>query len=226
MVNKPVDVHLSIDVQTKLQISMKNINARLESEFVGLANSRCIIATCPDDDISEVLSRAIVLDNPVVVRYIHDGKIFGFQSEIIGSISEPARLIFMNYPKIVEKLDLRRQKRLSCLLPAKITIVCKTGDTSAFEALSGTIVDITTSGCRFKTKLKHFSSKDMLSGLNDAEIEFLLPGVGDSLSIRSGIKSLADKDEFALLGVQFLSISEKNKRYLDGFIEKQVSYET
>jgi c-di-GMP-binding flagellar brake protein YcgR len=215
--NPSMENRLKLDINTKLQISMKDSDAKLNSEFVGMANDRCLIASLPDEEIPETLREKLTVGNPMVIRYLHEGKIFGFESALLGSITKPVSLLFLSYPENIEKIDLRCQERLSCLLPAKLKI--------DYRAISGTIVDISRTGCRFKTKVEKVFDEKILFEHEKIELEFLLPGIEDSHIITVSVKNYAKREKFAFMGILFKEVKEKTKKYLDAFIERHVSYE-
>jgi c-di-GMP-binding flagellar brake protein YcgR len=77
--------------------------------------------------------------NEATVRYIYDGIASGFKTEVIRMISAPDRLLFLKYPKRIESYNLRRHKRVSCFMEAKIEVE-KTQSVAVLE-------DLSTSGC-------------------------------------------------------------------------------
>ncbi|MBF0566014.1 MAG: flagellar brake protein [Nitrospirae bacterium] len=212
-----MDNRLKLEINTKLQISLDGLDVKINSEFVGMAGDQCIIATFPDTGLPETLDKTLIQGTHTIVRYVYDGKVFGFESELLGSITTPVRLLFINYPKVIEKIDLRRQERLSCLLPAKLKV--------EYNAISGTIIDLSKAGCGFKTKIENVYDEKILLERDDIELEFLLPGIEDSHLISVNIKNYAKRGNFAFIGIQFTKIREKTKRYLDTFIDRHVSFE-
>ncbi len=77
--------------------------------------------------------------NEATVRYIHEGIASGYKTEVIRMISSPDRLLFLKSPKRIESYNLRRHKRISCFMEAKLGF----GGEKAVAVLE----DLSTSGC-------------------------------------------------------------------------------
>lgn len=77
--------------------------------------------------------------NEATIRYIYEGIASGYKTEVIKMINSPDRLLFLKYPKIIESYNLRRHKRISCFMEAKLNF----GEEKAVAVLE----DLSTSGC-------------------------------------------------------------------------------
>ncbi|MBF0566258.1 MAG: flagellar brake protein [Nitrospirae bacterium] len=225
--------NLNLEINTKLQINVQGLDGKLNCEFVGMPNDQCILATFPDAGIADTVSENVsgslngklVYGKPVIVRYVHNGKVFGFESVVMGSITTPVRLLFINYPRVIEKINLRRQERLFCLLPARLIVDNEsTAGTFTSDSMSGTIMDVCKAGCRFKMKAENVLDEKALPKDCDAELEFLLPGIGEPNVVSINIKSLSQRDGFAFIGVQFTKIKAKTRHCLDDYIDSNVKY--
>ncbi|MBF0564894.1 MAG: flagellar brake protein [Nitrospirae bacterium] len=219
MNNRQMNNRLKLDINTKLQINIQGLDGKLNGEFAGIANDRYIMATISFDQDGRYGApcEKILRGNSIIIRYICDGKVFGFESTVLDFITIPLGLLFINYPTDVEEMDLRRQRRLTCFLPAKLMV--------DYNSVPGAVVDISKTGCRFQTKVDNVFDEKALLKNNDVTIEFLLPGVEDQHSVDISIKNYSKQDSVALIGIQFTRIKEKTKRYVDSFISSQVMCE-
>ncbi|OPZ60944.1 MAG: hypothetical protein BWY87_00157 [Deltaproteobacteria bacterium ADurb.Bin510] len=52
----------------------------------------------------------------MIVRYLYNGTVYGFQTKLIEYITSPTKLFFLDYPRIIEHHDLRQEKRFPCHL--------------------------------------------------------------------------------------------------------------
>ncbi|MBI4666545.1 MAG: flagellar brake protein [Nitrospinae bacterium] len=57
-----------------------------------------------------------------VVRYIHKGHVYGFESQLVREYSTPIRLWVMKYPDEVQIISLRQSKRISTYIPATLEV--------------------------------------------------------------------------------------------------------
>ena len=136
-------LRITADVGDELLIQIEGTKIRFKSNLVGVERDAYLIVKTPN---MPGIGNKITAGDTVIVRYLSEGSVFGFESVIEGSIVRPARLIFIKYPKFVECKSIRRFKRISCNIPA-------TGDINGAE-FKGMIVDISKGGCRFSCQLQ------------------------------------------------------------------------
>ena len=98
--------------------------------------------------------------NEATIRYIYDGIVSGYKTEVIRKISSPDRLLFLKYPKRIESYNLRRHKRVSCFMEAEIEL---NGNKNV-----AVLEDLSTSGCCIS-----FIKNKKLSG----------PEIGDEMQV-------------------------------------------
>lgn len=124
---------------------------RLKTKLVGFLEGQYFVVSLSSQarqDYRDVL----VAGNGVVVRAMAEslgGACIAFKSTVTGVLSKPHGVLFFQYPKVIELINLRQQTRLATHLPAAIF---DADDDAANEPLSGIIHDISPSGCRLKLK--------------------------------------------------------------------------
>jgi len=77
--------------------------------------------------------------DPLLVRYLHDGVIFGFRTFVSGTVVEPLPLVFLNWPERVEAHSVRQSRRLDTFIPCHLKLQGTGHDAS--------IIDISAGGC-------------------------------------------------------------------------------
>jgi c-di-GMP-binding flagellar brake protein YcgR len=92
-------------------------------------------------DIEEKLCR----ESKTTARYVHEGIVCAFSSQLIEVIATPVELGFLTYPEKIEPIQLRSNRRIECFLPAELVI---RGD--KYQVV---IRDISEGGCRLRGKL-------------------------------------------------------------------------
>jgi len=88
-----------------------------KTSIIGIDRDKCLIIRPP---ALVGIEAKLFKKNQTVVRYFHDGMIFGFRCTLIGFIKIPFPLLILSYPDAAEQLNLRKHKRLSCLLNGQL----------------------------------------------------------------------------------------------------------
>jgi hypothetical protein len=122
--------------------------------LVGMEPGHCLIMKLPP---MPDLPLKLYQKNYFVVRYFHAGSAFGFRTTLIGIIKEPLKLYILDYPAVIETLNLRKNERYDCLIPTQASIQAAGSD--PWEC-SGFITDISSGGCCFEC----ITSTDMKVG--------------------------------------------------------------
>jgi len=183
---------LLITVGTQLQIEIEGVSSRLKSNLVGMVLNKCLIMDAPF--VNNIKNR-LFQGNKIVVRFMYEGTVFGFESELIKAISDPIKAIFVSYPKIIARHELRSQKRIESFLPSELMIKNK--------MYRGVILDITERGCRCLIKASGVEKLPSIMIEEDLIITFHLPGIEDKMAISGIVKNLQRDDKELHLGIKF-----------------------
>ncbi|KMY65899.1 hypothetical protein AAU61_19930 [Desulfocarbo indianensis] len=140
---------LEIDIPTKIVFQLNGVESFLKSELVGMDPDNYLIVKSPRGDLQ--IKNKISTGNLVLVNYLFRGCVYTFQSHILGAAERPFNLFFLSFPKVVSRKELRRDKRVDCYLSATVSV--------AGEGISGAIVDLSQSGCKFVSIYKVPSSQ-------------------------------------------------------------------
>lgn len=126
---------------------------RLKLPLIGYEIGRYLIVKYPGGSLKEYAD-VLQAGNGVVVRYIIEGikgECVAFATTIRSISTIGDKLIFLQYPKVVENRQLRSSQRQQTHIPAKIEMLKESGETSGL-AISGIIKDISEKGCQFSFK--------------------------------------------------------------------------
>jgi c-di-GMP-binding flagellar brake protein YcgR len=184
---------LSIGIGTKLQFQLGEKGGEFKAAgiLVGMIPDEYLLIRVPA--IPGILSRLNEGD-PIVVRYVYAGNVFGFTSTVVTCIQKPALVVFLAYPNAVEAMNLRKGQRMECLFPATL----KT-DMADHKAV---IVDISLGGC--KICLDHEAVESSSIDIDQTiGISFLLTGMAEEQVINGKIRNLKKDSQFSEMGVQF-----------------------
>jgi hypothetical protein len=147
---------------------------------------------------------------PMILRYLYEGTVFGFEAGLIRVLRRPGKLLFVEYPKRIERYDLRSHKRVDCMLPA--------GSEMGDRQDRGSIVDISETGCRYVIQGK--DEQDVLAVLvsDRMTLKFRLPGVAEEVVVAGFVRNINQDNRQTTLGIQFHEVSEEIRKMIDEYI--------
>jgi hypothetical protein len=205
-------IFLQIGLTLKLEI--EDVSMPMESTLVGVDNNLIIIKTpSPFHLIEHKLTRGRIF----VVRYIFDGTIFAFQTKLYESLIRPSRLLFLEYPKIIQKNELRTQKRSRCFIPA---IIKQDEDEN-----KGALLDLTKEGCRCKLTNSENEYFLPFKIADEISLQCKFPGVKGTIKITGIIKNIHKSKNKINLGINFHKNTTKvSKKIISWYISTIENY--
>jgi len=205
---------LDIALRTNLMVQIEAIEGYMKCQLVGVVQDRFVVVTIPRSNLR--IDNALFLEKQIIVRYLNEGALYGFQSQIVDTITRPIPLMFLSYPKVVSRQEIRRYKRVDCFLPSSAELSGKASD--------GAIVNISRGGCLFVADKPHgngFSKVDEGAKL----------GVSISLSeevagkkAQAVVRSHNEKSDMILLGLEFEEIDPEIQMAIDSYVRKVDQY--
>jgi PilZ domain/Flagellar protein YcgR len=204
---------LSIDLGCPLFIQCKGQKERFRSRLVGRVPGAYLIAATPNvPGIRNLLGKF----DSIMVRYIHQGEVFGFQTVVIGAIASPFKLTFIACPARVERINLRQSARIDCHVPATLTA----GDRS----VPGMILDISTAGCRFSARIKTDGEVPPISVGRAVGLSFPLLGEQGSAELHGMVKNAQQDKDRMVLGIYFSDLDPKMADRIAAYVEEVSGY--
>ncbi len=200
-----------MEIGTILKIEIDGTKSRMTSELIGVEEGEYLIIKMPSAQIMGNLSHLLYKGNSIIIRYLHKGTIFGFKSHISHFITNPAKLIFIEYPKRIESHDLRAHKRLDCHLPADVRIMDS-------EIVEGTITDVSKEGCHLIIEKAKVEGSLILQVGNEIGVSFQLPGVTKKLTVTGEQKNIKKDRDSVSIGIEFNSMDIEIQEILYGFL--------
>ena len=97
---------------------------RCTSSFRGCKEYHYVLI---DHPIHNGLRVLVESNKPCVVRFIHEGNVFGFSGHIISVIKQPFPLVFLTYPDQLESLNLRTNPRYPVRIEATFSHLTRGG---------------------------------------------------------------------------------------------------
>lgn len=206
-----IGTRLAVDIGTPLVVEIPGLDAKIKCPLVGMQPGEFLILRPPKSYAYKLFH---VGKSPrAVVRYIYSGRVFGFETALLGAILDPLGLIFLGYPKRVSEHNLRAAPRLDCHLPAKATL-------NDIE-LGGTIQDISPTGCRISIKTALLQAAPAGSPALEVSIriDLQLPEQPDTLALHGKIKNIEQDANRVALGVAFKDIGESARAQIARYLE-------
>jgi hypothetical protein len=203
--------HVEGEFGTEIQLEIDGVASRLQTQLIGIDTDRILIVKTPTMSQIGGINVKLFAGNRVIVRYVFEGVVYGFETAIVEAISSPLRLLFLAYPKLVTARSIRSNPRVNTSLPAKL----KAGETGT----DGTVTDISISGCQLEIRRDHLPATAKLDVDSDVDLTLQLPGVGGDFQIRGKLRSLRTGERKLEAGISFGELEEQVQLAIDAYVK-------
>jgi len=200
-------------VSDKAIIELSGTGDRFSTEFTGWERGRYIQVRLP----AKLTSLDHVYpDKLVIVRYLRrGGEIHAFQSCILSVLHTPFRLIFLDYPRMVEKLPLRKMRRADCFIPASFAI--------AGCGVDGYLLNISHGGAKGSIPVERLTAPPK-SG-ESLECRFHLRAASSAeISASAVIRRVEEAHGKCLLSLQFVNLDPACLGQLESYVSERLEY--
>jgi len=190
---------VGIPVGEPCQIQMDQ--AKYPSFFRGYSYPKYILLDGPMSRGASVVS---VSGTPYVVRFIHEGMVYGYDSMLMKQYTSPIHLWVMRYPDEIQTVNLRKSLRVNTFIPATFA--------SAQGGITGAFVDISEGGGLFSA-----TSAAMIQPGQMAQMDMTLPNGEKVAGLECKICSVKPNDGKVLLGINFNQQDTENIQKIKSF---------
>ena len=199
-----------IELGTQLQIQIEGVAFRFKSTLVGIEPDNYLIIKTPGATPFGSIKHKLFRGSQFTVRYLARGTVFGFQSRLMGAISTPTKLLFLEYPNVVENCDLRSHERIDCLLPAKGNIKDK--------ERQGIILDLSEGGCCYL--IKALKGEELPSVQIDEQITLRcqFPGIEGEQVVSGKVRNIRRDEQGTALAIEFHEIAPEVQNIIVQYI--------
>jgi c-di-GMP-binding flagellar brake protein YcgR len=203
---------LGVEIGAQVLISRSGQeDRRMACEFAGASTNEFLIIKAPlIPGVKDMFREG----DGVTVRYLAKGVLYGFRVHVLNAVFKPAPLIFIEYPYSVEKIELRRDTRVDCMLPCSIEL--ESGD-----SVSAMIIDLSLSGCRLACILDRSEGCEKLLQAAEGKsvtLSFTPPSGNSPVRIGGRLKSLSSSGNSAYTGIEFYEPDEATRKALTEYI--------
>ena len=107
-----------IDIGTQIHLEIDGVTFSVTSTFVGFLKHEFMIITLPKK--YNTVKNKLYKGNKMIVKYLYKGSVYVFQTGIIEIITTPIQALAIEYPKVVQQMELREIKRRQVVIPGKM----------------------------------------------------------------------------------------------------------
>lgn len=191
-----------LEIGIRLLMDVDGLGLTFRSALVGIEHGKYLLIKTPGAFDKEA-DQDFFSARGVVIKTLYKGTIYAFRSRVLGVISEPSPLMFIEYPGRIEHHELRRHKRFKC------SIVARAGRNGAER--DGVIKNISKGGCRCVMENfceAHQSVNDLLNETLVFQCRF--PGSDQETGFEAQIRNAVMRSGEVAVGLKFLDL-ERNE---------------
>lgn len=185
--DRSAGTRLAIALGAPLQVDAPRVNGRFRAELAGMLPDVCLILTHPPVLYST--------GDSITVRYLHQGTVYGFRTDVRTVVTHPVKLLIVGYPRDVQEQNLRQSPRLECTLPCRIA-------GAAGEAQTGLLRDISRDGCQVLLTRDETMSFEVDQGAS-VTLSFWIPPHERLVEVTGDVRRFACDGRNIQLGIAF-----------------------
>lgn len=174
---------------------------KFPSFFRGYSYPKYILLDGPMSRGTPVVS---VSGAPYVVRFIHEGMVYGYDSMLMKQYTTPVNLWVMRYPDEIQTVNLRKSLRVNTFIPATFA--------SGEGEITGAFVDISEGGGLFSAP-----GEAVIQPGQMAQMDMTLPNGDKVVGLECKICSVKPNDGKVLLGIHFNQQDTENIQKIKSF---------
>ncbi|WP_027186404.1 PilZ domain-containing protein [Desulfovibrio inopinatus] len=201
---------LRLPVGVSVNLELMSTGKRIWGEIVGRKDGRFILVMprlTPGD-------KNLASESMIAVRYMgKEGQLCGFRTTVLRFMHTPCPLLFLYYPDQYETIDLRKNKRFDCFVPATVFV---NGNNY------GSVI-INISRCGSKVVLqKNNETPNLRDICVDCEVFISFKSITspDDMYIKSIVRNVKRKQENIIIGLEFKEFIGNTLQNLDKFLLK------
>lgn len=198
-ITKTLTWNLDIPIGITLQAQLTNDDARFKSQYLGMKQGEFLIIQMPG--IPGIREKIVGHCN-MIVRFLIAGKVYGFESTVLGHVMRPSPLIFLTFPDSIETINLRSTERVDTFIQAEGYI--------QDQIVRGMILDISLNGCRYSIDRATGTRWPNIEPGASISLKFKLAPDKEELLLRGDIVMSKKELEILQIGIKFLFADEKD----------------
>jgi len=158
----------------------------------GISSQKFVILQTP---AMIVQKHDLQADDPIILRYVFHGNVWGFKTSIIKSFTNPFRLLFIDYPNQIERHGLRSCERADVVIQAQYSIMGK--------LLNAVIKDLSCSGCMLVLDSLTLEGRAFMDDGQVGTLSFTTDILKEKLTVNCKIIRIRSDKDKTELGLEF-----------------------
>lgn len=198
-VPRSASAFLSVGLPLQLDLSQDETHAQYGSSILGWKQGSWLICEWPFHLGTPVPCGP---GSGVLLRYIYQGKMIGYRSEVLTTQIQPFPFLFLTYPSSLDEVALRKHSRMQASEPILLRHANDGLPVSASGTLThigGLLTDLSIAGCAI---LLQRPVQEFLPGMV-LRVEFEIVGTGRVGNLACLIRNVSMQGSDTLLGVEF-----------------------
>jgi c-di-GMP-binding flagellar brake protein YcgR len=153
----------------------------------------------------------LALGGQIIVKYIHQGTVYGFKTTAFNTVTSPTSLIFFAYPSVIEKVELRRDTRTRCNIDGRLL-----AEDAEYECL---IVNISATGCKATVRA---GTRDPIARLEvgDTLVSIVNLGAEGTLKLPIVVRNIRREQGLHTIGAMFLDLNDVEAERIGKYLER------
>lgn len=198
----PVDqeqgIRLSMEVGSSIQVQLSEKLERIHARFIGMDPGIYLIIALPGmTEIKEQLFRG----KEIVLRYMANGTIYGFESKVLALNLQPARLLFVTYPGKIQCCEIRKHARFDCIYYSRVVL--------SGVHCQGIITNISMGGCQFVTDELDDGKASQVKVEDSVRLSFQPSGGRPIESLPGEVRNVKRSNGRVEMGIQFWDLEDE-----------------
>jgi len=175
------------------------------SHVVGFKVSHCLILEHPFTDSGAYQIR---INDLLWIRCFRN-KVIRFKVKVLYILKTPLPLLFLEYPRTVEEINLRESDRKKVFLKGTFLDL---RDRKPDRSWEGYILDISDSGCLMWGDFVHLVDRDVL-------LSFRVPWTGENIRAKARVIRCEVTEKGIRSGLKFIELDEETRCRLQGLLK-------
>lgn len=183
-----------------LQVKFEGLGMA-QTNLIGMDTGKFLILRTPL--IPDLWSK-LYQKNHAILRYLYNGRVYGFRSTLLELVKKPYDLSILSYPDKLEYINLRRYDRISCQVKAEVSFEDR--------LFSVTVTDISEGGCSFVFNKSDGETLPVFRINDEVVMTLYLNENVAPIVITSHIRVFQVNSDRIVAGVKFMELAQDNTK--------------
>ncbi len=201
---------LSLETGLKIKMELNGDSQPQTCNFVGMVPDKYLIVTKPQG--FDLVNSGSSIDMRIVSKYLQMGRLCMFKTEVMTSLDEPDKLLFLDYPLVIHYHELRGAKRSAIFIPSTLQL-------PSGPKYNSVLLDLSNKGCLCQIRA---SKNKVLPNLDIGSKVFiycLLPGVKEQQEFVGIVKNSKKSNSEIRIGIELIDLQEHSKETIERYLK-------